>query len=132
MAGFIDSDGSIYIAKSHDSTRTYYRVFLTVTNASREICEWFMAHTSSGGVYKSNYKSRSAKHAEVYRWVCQRADDVEEVLGLLLPVLKVKHNRAEVALNLLSLRGLRPSLEVDAKREYLFTQMKDLNRRGPK
>jgi|DEB0MinimDraft_6_1074348.scaffolds.fasta_scaffold38125_2 hypothetical protein len=131
MAGFLDSDGSIYAYKRTDGKRPYYRVFVTVTNSNHDICDWFMARTCMGNVYKSSY-GENEKHSQVWRWIVQKGDDSVRLLRMLLPELRVKRNRAEIAINLLELRDCRPSLEVEAKKEYLFTQLKQLSKRGPR
>lgn len=135
IAGFIDSDGSIHATRDKRGSYPSYRVTVTVTNVSQEICDWFMARFMVGRVYTLG-KPRSEHHKVCYRWIVQGAADCELVLRAVLPYMKVKANRAELALALLDLRPrgkrTRPPLEVMAKKEYLFTQLKNLSRTGPR
>jgi hypothetical protein len=63
IAGFIDSDGSIHATRDNRGSYPSYRVTVTVTNVSQEICDWFMARFMVGRVYTLG-KPRSEHHTK--------------------------------------------------------------------
>lgn len=106
IAGFIEGDGSIGIARSFYNKAFHFRVYVSAHNTERCILDW-LDSLFGGGVdaYKCRAnKDRFAGRKQVYAWG-MNVPQIREALPYLIPWLKgVKKQRAELALQLLEVQ----------------------------
>ena len=140
LAGFIDAEGCLMIARSKDRRypRPQYRARVCVSNTNRAILE--DVQRAYGGILV-NQAARKAGWKTAYQLVW--GDRMEEqVLPLVVPHLRLKREQAMVILRLIRHKkrtrqgrdknGFAPfSDEVMAFREALYKQMRELNAKGP-
>lgn len=114
IAGFFDGEGSICIGKRGPKHAKHLQLTITLTQTDREILEWVDAQLGSLGRIRVKNHGRKTRALildlgynlkECYElvWDSLRA---ESVLTALLPYLKVKKARAEIALEF---RGTFPT-----------------------
>ena len=139
LAGFIDGEGSLMIAKYRDrkNQKTRYRARASVSNTDRTVLE--SVRRTYGGIL-ANQPARKAgwKHAYQLIWT---GGMIEHLLLLVGPHLRLKGKQANVVAQFIRHqretrpgrggRSLAPlSAEVEAFREALFSKMRALNARG--
>lgn len=96
-AGVIDSDGCVTVSRNKVSGS--YRVSVHVSMVPPEVPLWFLK--TFGGSYKQQYRreKEGKTYPDVHIWVlyCRNAADF---LELIVPYLKLKKYRAEIAVEL--------------------------------
>ena len=130
VAGFIDADGSVGIERrKRASGEVGYSVKLYITNADRSTMDWLVSNLE-GGVYLTNRHSPK-HHQTMWRWVV-RGKKAGPLLRELLPYLRLKKKRAELALRFVETitNGGRLDPESKRLREYLANQLTRMNFRG--
>lgn len=136
MAGLLDSDGHITIYKmtskkallqSQSKQNARYTMEIGVTNTRKELLDW-LHEEWGGGVYLHTAPSWGKRPC--YNWKVT-ATNAKRILEAVLPYLRIKQERAEIALefqatkNPSNSRGIPP--EVMEERERLFQAMYKLN-----
>jgi hypothetical protein len=141
LAGFIDGEGSICIAKRDSKTgnSSNFYVVVDITNTNYDIL--YKIQTEFGGSLRKP-KARSSLHKPIYhlRLVCQKA---EVLLLAINPYTQVKKQQLELALELRKTnhalhwksrsgikRGERLDPAIIKTRQILYKQAKILNKRG--
>ena len=104
MAGFVDGEGCITIAKQVRKNRPSpaYRAAISIDNTYREVLDLFLRYYD-GQVYSHRELRKdkwNAKWADAYTWRCPIGTS-EQFLVDLLPYLRVKKGQAEICLDFL-------------------------------
>lgn len=141
IAGFFDGEGGITIGKRHTDygRRRAFHLRLYVGNTNKEIIEFIRGFFERGSVYFDN-SHHPQTCRPMYRWTVA-CKECEQVLGLLLPYLKIKGEQALLAIKFQSARhdpvahvghkGLVGLTEGEyAFQEECYEKMRELNRRG--
>lgn len=138
LAGVLDSDGSLSIAKmagGHQRTKNPRYVFsMNVVNTSETLMKWLVE--KFGGRYSHRRKQLSPNHRITYDWWYNNGKALW-LLKLVKPYLIIKADRADVAIELLSKwktnhgTGARTDPAEVERRESLYLRMKQLNQFGP-
>lgn len=131
LAGFLDADGSIAIDKTRRSKggSWCWAVKIHITNSHRDTLEWLVT-VLDGSIYLVN-KQAPKHHRTMWRWVVfGRA--AGPLLFNMLPYLRVKKKRAEIALRFIETITNKGRLSEEDKqlRLYLSAQLTQMNRRG--
>lgn len=94
-AGLIDGEGSIS-ARRHNEVRNSFSICVRVDMCDREPLDW-LADVFGGHVKRIKRTTKSGK--PIYDWVlfCKKA---ATFLSMILPYLKIKKKRAELAIEL--------------------------------
>jgi len=121
IAGLVDGEGSILIAKSYQTKYgNCYRVSTTIANNNLAVLEW-VNDKFGGCIYKSN---------NCYMWQLN-GKKCHKLLILLTPYLKIKSEQAELALQYISTikhtGSKRLSKVIIKQREKLRKEMQKLN-----
>ena len=133
LAGVLDSDGSIQIARSKlgKNKRRAYALRIYVTNSDKGLIDWLT--TSVGGTSAICNQAAPLHHKTVWRWYA-RGHEALPILNSLLPYLRVRKQRAKLGLQfgptLKAARGQRLSPDEDQLRQRLFLLMREMNTRG--
>jgi len=138
LAGFIDGEGTICIARGIDSRkshkRPYYIPHMKVCNTDIEVMKWI--HETFGGRWNNTRHQTDKWHTLYYvRWNIKKA---EKVLDAVYPYLRIKKNQATVVLEMVrrmgthSFRGVPLSEHEREVRRMLYDLMARLNRKGRK
>jgi len=142
LAGFIDGEGSLMIArwKSPRYTRVYYKPRVSISNTNREVLEEIQQ--IYGGIL-ANQPPRKAAWRFAYQLIWTDGM-VGPLLSVIRPYLVTKRIQLGVLEDLIRSRGRalriggptarsRGSLasSVRAYQAHLYRQVKKLNRRGP-
>jgi len=127
-AGIIDGEGCIYTrVVTYKSTCTYLK--LQVAMCSEVVIRW-LSREFGGRVYIT--APPSARHIERFIWQVQGRRRISSILRALLPYLKEKQKRAELAIQLAEMietNGYqRLGEEEVAKRMAIAVQIKAFNR----
>ena len=133
LAGLVDADGTIAVNRWIDKRyqRHRYTARLSVANCDKDIMDWLAARLG-GSVCLSN-KNAPKHHRPLWRWsVCGM--QAKPLLEKLLPHLKIKQKRAELALQFIATIGVAGgpllSPEVMERREQIFKHITRMNQRG--
>lgn len=134
LAGLIDGDGCIHAVrqkKSNPSHSDGFRLMLSVWNTNEAIIDYL--HGLLGGQRGSQDRGVAA-HRPSHYWQIS-TNGVREVLPQLIPYMRIKRERAELALELASHLGQNgrwepPTPEVKELRMRLYEELKALNQRG--
>lgn len=102
LAGIFDGEGCIHLTPDHHRKSTRNRVMLTISNTDRELMDWLLGF---GGSLASDGKD--PRRSVQYRWRIAARSDVIDFLESILPYLRVKKSKAEIAI------GFARSLIVD-------------------
>lgn len=135
LAGMVDADGCISVikmAKCGRGVRDRHELRLHVTNTNKEFI--YMLKEQMGGHVRTS-RQGNLKWKQAYNWSTQGAR-AEAIIREIMPHLIIKHERAEVALELRATMGHRKGQgykvppEVMAKRDEIHEKMRLLNLRG--
>jgi hypothetical protein len=130
LAGVLDSDGCISIAKQTKKGRTYHRLTVTITNTNRDLVDWLVTNFE-GSCYMCN-PNAPKHHKTAWRWII-RGHDARPILNQTLPYLMVKRKRAELALQFVkTIRSRGESLtdKERKQRERLHAILRSMNTAG--
>jgi len=101
MAGLVDGEGSIYMAKTDSSNRsgkpyTSFCVGITITlTVPADVLDW-VVEKFGGAICGS--KRGAPGHKDRRKWYVNRAEDVEKILVQILPYLQIKQEQAKLAI----------------------------------
>ena len=132
LAGFVDADGSISVNRwcERGATRPRYLMRLTISNCDKPIMDWLVVELG-GGVCLANREGPKV-HRTSWRWAVS-GKYAGKILEQLLPYLRVKQKRAELAIQFADTMGIRgvlvPPDQID-KREKIVTHLARMNKRG--
>lgn len=126
MAGLIDADGSIGIARKRNvQGRFVYWLQVQLAMAEREVIEW-VATVSNRSIYEYD----AASGTRIFKVMWQGAAAVP-LLKLIAPYLKGKHRQAALAVEFEELKkrpeGQRECALSLAERETYWESMRALN-----
>jgi len=131
LAGFIDGEGTITIARS----RNCYTIRVLVTNTDLDVLEWIKKVVGKGSIRKT--KKRYENWNDCYVWALDTTYGGKELLSQLLPYLKIKTTNAILCLGIPALFRGGCVAETKAKNKELKQIQSDLfglvrqkNRRG--
>lgn len=132
MAGVLDGDGSFGIAKKTQNANPTYSCVVQLANRSAKVIELFR-DMFGGSVLRD--KPKMTRSGEIgrssYRWVITKLSDVEKLLELLIPFLKIKSDRAKYLLSYVrrfpNPKSLRIGAEVLAEKEKAYVDMRRYN-----
>lgn len=133
LAGFVDADGSIAVSRWRDSRNqaTRYIVRLSISNCDKYIMNWLVSKFY-GCVSLSN-RNAPKQHRTLWRWVLSGIK-AKPVLTRILPHLRLKQKRGELALQFISTMSksgrVRLTPDVILERERIFKHVTRMNRRG--
>lgn len=130
IAGFLDADGNISLEKSSSGDRPCYGVRVTFTNCNKKILE--KIQQKIGG--KLSLKKTKTGWRDCYL-LRLRANESREFLPDIIEYLKIKKDRALLALDFLNefTNGGRRKVRTDedlAKQKEWYLKFKELNKRG--
>lgn len=134
LAGFIDADGTISVARRKRRIGYYHEPYVSIANCDRPVLEWFRELIGKGTIsnkYKSNQNHNWRDQYDI-KW---RNDDALYVSGLCYPYLHIKKDRAELLIEkwkLYTPRNGKYTEEMLKNKEWLVSRMYELNRRGIK
>ena len=141
LAGLFDGEGTICFGHKYTKAGNISlngRVVIVMTD--KNIIQWlrdtFSEYCGEDKIEAVRY-SKNYKHAVAYQFVVLTKKH-KKFLKHILPFLRVKHYQAELLLRYRDLVEARSSdtrrwiKEVDDEREYLFNELCNANRRGPK
>lgn len=101
LAGFIDGDGSIFIAKHTQNGISNYEPRISISNGCKTTLEWIK--NKFGGNINNNYKAGDFTSTKIkvnkdqYVWF-SRVEELKNLLVGLIPYLKEKKSQAIVLL----------------------------------
>lgn len=137
LAGFLDGEGSFMITRQRRGESCYYSAAISASNTDRRLVDRCRA-LAGGLIVRSPMKNTRWKTA--YIWSV-KGRLVRPLIGAVLPFLVSKRKQAE---NLLALRDITrngsksghfgmpvKTAEEVAQRHALYSQVQELNRRGP-
>jgi len=131
MAGIFDGEGSVNIevqAPRENRKYYYYSLRIILINTNKDLMEWLV--TSFGGKYSERKKIEKRKLC--YRWAkCSR--EAAEILEACLPYLIVKKPQALLFIEFMQTMGKTGwfvSDETRSKRQFLYDEMRKLNKQG--
>lgn len=106
IAGVIDSDGYIGLARQRESRRRgniteSYKPIVTVTQAQPEALDFIRSLV--GGSNGKN-KSSNNNHRPLYRWGFYSNKTTSDFLRVIEPYLKIKRKQAQLVMEFCSLR----------------------------
>lgn len=127
LAGLLDGEGSILIARQKQGSRLYYSVQLKVFNTHRGVMDWVQSRCG-GAVYErvQGGVNRQQNRRAMFTWHLY-GRHAAPLLRALRPLLIVKARQADVALEFLGL-GFRT--QAPAARADLYERMRGLNQKG--
>ena len=125
LAGIIDGEGSITVATATSGSS----VSVGVKNTNKVLIDWLCERYPC----KIAYGGPVGKCKEWWIWSI-RGQRVRPPLEAAMPYLLLKRRQAEIALTLISIslqrRGRAFSPELAKRRQELFAEIRELNRRG--
>lgn len=140
MAGFIDGEGSLSIVRQRGKVSRHYEASIRVYNTDARS---FVPFLNYYGGKVSEGKQMNDRCKRCFQWRCP-ALETAGMLRDLYPYLRLKYEKAQLMLELLD--GAKGTLVRTGKRrtkgvaliqaneiirrEYLYLQVKQLNRRG--
>jgi len=125
VAGIIDGEGSIYIARETQRNNTTYRLMVSVCNTYFDVM--YSLYEGFGGSFYEDSKKRKKT---LYYWRLS-GKKAAEFIKLILPYLRIKQHQAEVALSFQSLKegmGIPASPAQKELQLLLKTAMEGMNR----
>ncbi|MBK9272788.1 MAG: hypothetical protein IPM48_14480 [Saprospiraceae bacterium] len=136
VAGIIDGEGYIGLlriskgnkAKWQSLREFKYMPCVKVVMTNKEIIDWL--YKSFGGTFETRTKNTSPNCRVSYGWQLRKLQAIE-FLKIIYPYLMVKRKQAEVLFRYPQIKaGTIISDEVYEKRNKLFEEIKELNKRG--
>jgi hypothetical protein len=129
LAGLIDGEGHIsgYIYSYRNET-LYIKV--AIANTYKPVLDWAQEVTGVGSVTARRGSNPNPKHKLRYSWQCN-AMAAESVLKQVLPYLRIKPDRAQLALDVLQ-RLREPAQKADRSWQIETAErFREMNKRGP-
>jgi hypothetical protein len=129
LAGLIDGEGHIsgYIY-GYRSESVYIKV--AIANTYKPVLDWVQQVTGVGSVIPRKSSNPNPKHKLGYSWQIN-AEAAESVLQQVLPYLRIKADRAQLALDVLE-RLRTPALKADRTWQHeAAAKFRVMNKRGP-
>jgi len=96
LAGIIDGEGCVSIAKNTRRGRNYYSLRINVSNNSIDLMQWL--EDTFGDVVRTSYH-RWYDRRDLYDWTAS-GNQAQVLLELVLPFLIIKKDQAKLALTL--------------------------------
>ncbi len=134
LAGFVDADGSIVVNRWLDNRyqRHRYITRICISNCDRQIMNWLVSEF--GGSVSMANRNAPKNHRTLWRWSLSGLK-ARPILRNILPYLRLKQKRAELALQFIrTMRkeggGEQLAPAVVAKREVIFKHITRMNQRG--
>ena len=134
LAGFVDADGSIGVNRWLDKRSQRYRYITrtSISNCDKYIMNWLVSEF--GGSVSLSNRNAQKHHKTLWRWSLGGVKS-RSVLRHILPYLRLKQERAELALQFIrTMRkeggGEALSSDIVSKRERIFKHMARMNLRG--
>lgn len=122
LAGIIDGEGTIGSRRTGPEPYTAYVLYLQIANTDYRLMRWceekFGAKIQHGG-------KRQKEHHKQGWAACWYASYAKEVIRLIEPYLKLKHEQALIALDFPTDKSRVPE-----KRQRLFLALRELNKKG--
>ena len=130
LAGFIDGDGSIRPAFIKDMRRTFLwvlriKISITQRSADAAVLYWIKQLLKGGSIHKY------ANHCNQVEWTLEGTQQVAKILPQLIPYLRVKKQRAILALEILNIKDRHTNLSSFLAASRLAKQMRLANSREP-
>jgi len=138
IAGFIDGEGTISISKTgyvSTSGENNYTTLLRVGNTNKEVLETIRNWTGLGYVkiFSTKWSTERKNNKPLWKWQ-MAANQMRELLPVILPYLLIKKRVAKLALELLGdkprVRGRHVSQELREKYRIIVKEAQELNQRG--
>lgn len=131
MAGMIDSEGCIAIAKDDYYATPWHKLQLSVSNTDKPLMDWLKAEF---GGFVCNVKRYDDKHKHGYQWYITQ-DGAAELLKNLMPYLVIKQEQAYLAVSFIAGKKQLPPKPGKGdpeltRRNKIYEQMKKLNKKG--
>ena len=131
MAGMIDAEGCIAIARDTYRKTVAHRLQVSVAGTEQVLFDWL---TENFGGFVCNVKRYNEKHTPGFQWYVTQ-QTAADLLERVLPYLVIKTGQADVASRFI---GDRVKLEQSgddrdneiARRERCYQEMAELNRKG--
>lgn len=135
LAGYFEAEGHVSIKKMNDKGRKniYYQYALSscLTNSILSpLLEIQSRYNYLGGIYIKNHGTQF--HKKSYR-LEMTGYSAKNIIQDILPYLTFKRERAELAITIMdnmNSKTLNTDKELE-KREFLYLQLKEMNKRGP-
>jgi hypothetical protein len=122
MAGAMDAEGCIRLAKQTRGEKTFYSPRIYLSNQSKELMKWAVKHF--GGKFVKNVNNGPGH--PWYLWYIQSVKHAEKFLSLISPYLKYKQPQAK---RLLYFCELSDSL-ADWEKDVIFRSLKEMKKIG--
>jgi hypothetical protein len=107
MAGLMDTDGSIYLfADNRKDGKIGYGLIITAATTCRDLADWLVSNFGGTFIKVLNNRGFSKQTPkEIFYWRLFGKERQEAFLLGVLPYLKIKKERARIALDFLRLQG---------------------------
>lgn len=130
LAGFIDGEGSIRIARSVAPSGYQYQPRIEVTNTSGVVITHLQAATGLGTTHISRASTLLHPWQQAHRWIVV-SEQAITVARRIMPYLRVRDIQAKVLLQFPMTAGrVRLSPQIRSRRAELYAYMEELNERG--
>lgn len=127
MAGLMDTDGSIYITvdKRKDGI-VGFALIITAASIRRDLVDWFVSNFG-GNFYKALNNRGFSEQApkNIYYWRLFGKEKQEAFLLGVFPYLKIKKERARIALDFLRLQGWNKELRFELVKKCKQAESKE-------
>jgi len=99
LAGIMDGEGSIFIAKQKSKLRTNpsYILRLSITSTDKPLCEWIMGKFGGHIIYDKKQSSRGTGYKACYHWRIV-GNKAKAILIGIQKYLIIKKEKAELAI----------------------------------
>lgn len=137
LAGYIDADGAIGLAKQKDERKGVgyytYRPMIQITSTNKEILQWIQSIAEFEEITTEQRERPNHRHSHLIKMRKQKK--VEELLTLLIPFLRLKKRQAEILLIYVKRRQDKKSAKgwynpYTTDDEVTYAILKELNRKG--
>lgn len=128
LAGMFDADGHVGIYGRNTGPQGYARVRLDISNTNFELLGWIQEVTGIGSIQRKQPLNERYKPGG--NWITS-SEAAVSVLTQLLPYMRVKRDRAELAIEYqVGLKDAARRADVEWRERYR-AEMLRLNKRGP-
>lgn len=111
LAGFVDADGCISIAKEHDYRKgddyIHYRPALQISNTDEHTMRYIHSWLAVGGMTK--HKRRKRQHRQIYHYMLRNHRELLQVLLQIRPYLVTKAEQADLVIEFIRNRLTAPA-----------------------
>ncbi len=124
-AGFVDGDGSVFIAKGQKDSD--FRAGIAVSNTNYEALEKLREIFMAGSIHTNAARPDGLNKKALYIWHTQGNRGAAGIISKIFPFLVIKRERARIVLKLASLptfKGRPVPMEIVEKRKELYEQCK--------